>query len=407
MTALDKTQRILRVDHLGKSYKLYDSPSDRLKEILGRRDRHRVHWALRDVSFELNRGECLGVVGDNGAGKSTLLKLITQTLRPTTGSLQREGRVTAILELGAGFHPAFTGRENLYFSGAIIGIPKPEMQRLEASIIEFSELEAAIDRPVKTYSSGMVVRLAFALVTAVIPDILIIDEALAVGDQHFQKKCAKRIQEFRQRGCAILFCSHSMYHVRKLCDQAIWLHEGGVRAIGEVEPVIADYEQYVRGLDSEPEQPPAPDAVVLHPPPVAAGAHKVRAELISVEIGELDHSQPPQLLGSDLLVTVTALARQEEPPSIAVMLERADGVGITAVGSHHDRVWPRRLDNDRWQTCLRFPDLPLYSGEYRVSAYLFDHEGVLVLDEWLQHAAFRVVYPTLEVGLVRLPHEWL
>ena len=406
MNATSESGLVLSVDGLGKSYKLYNSPSDRLREIIGGKYRHQVHWALREVSFSLHRGECLGVVGDNGAGKSTLLKLVAGTLQPSTGGLSRVGRVTAILELGAGFHPAFTGRENLYFSGAIIGIPKSEMERLEEGIIEFSELQKAIDRPVKTYSSGMVVRLAFALVTAVVPDILIIDEALAVGDQHFQKKCAKRIEEFRQHGCAILFCSHSMYHVRKLCDQAIWLHEGSVKALGEVEPVLAGYEQYVRGLD-------APDGVasVVHneQPDQASGAVKPgngRAELLSVEIEGLDESKPPLLVEKDLSIVVTAHADQDDPPSIAVMIERSDGVGITAVGNHQDRVWPRRLPDGRWQSRLCFPELPLYSGEYLISAYLFDHEGMLVYDEWLKHCAFRVVYPTLEVGLVRLRHEW-
>ena len=198
---------VLRAEDLGKEYRLYDSPRQRLAALLTGKASHRSQWALRGVSFELRRGQCLGVVGDNGAGKSTLLKLVAGTLKPSVGSLQQSGRVTAILELGAGFHPEFSGRDNLFFGGSLIGIGQAEMQALQASIIEFSELGEAIDRPVKTYSSGMVVRLAFALVTAVEPDVLIVDEALAVGDQHFQKKCIERIEVFRNNGCTILFCS--------------------------------------------------------------------------------------------------------------------------------------------------------------------------------------------------------
>lgn len=184
--ALQGSDTVLRVRDLGKEYRLYASPRQRLKSLLTGRAFHKSHWALRGVSFDLRRGQCIGVIGDNGAGKSSLLKLLAGTLLPTTGALERVGRVTAILELGAGFHPDFTGRDNLYFGGSLIGIDRETMARLEPGIIEFSELGAALDRPVKTYSSGMSVRLAFALVTAVQPDLLIIDEALAVGDQHFQ-----------------------------------------------------------------------------------------------------------------------------------------------------------------------------------------------------------------------------
>ena len=209
---------VLRVSQLGKEYKLYPSPRSRLKALLTGAATHRSHWALRYVSFELRRGQCIGVIGDNGAGKSSLLKLLAGTLQPSCGQIERVGRVTAILELGAGFHPDFSGRDNLYFGGSLIGISHERMRELEPEIAAFAELGEALDRPVKTYSSGMTVRLAFALVTAVQPDVLIIDEALAVGDQHFQKKCIERIMAFRKSGCTILFCSHSPYHIRHLCE---------------------------------------------------------------------------------------------------------------------------------------------------------------------------------------------
>lgn len=393
-------ETVLSAEGLCKRYKLYESPSARLRELLTGRPQHKLHWALRDVSFQLRRGECLGVVGDNGAGKSTLLKLIAGTLQPSSGTLERVGRVTAILELGAGFHPDFSGRDNLYFSGAIIGIPAVQMAQLEDSIIDFAELHEAIDRPVKTYSSGMVVRLAFALVTAVEPDILIVDEALAVGDQHFQKKCSQRIDTFRQNGCAILFCSHSLYHVRKLCDHAIWLHHGQARRCGEVEAVLADYESYVRLLD-------APDEPVAVGQRSAGALARGHAAILAVDTHGLEGGgEAPRLREKDLCVTVTAYADDGSVPNIAVMLERSDGVGITAVGTHADDVSPTRLDNGHWQSTVCFTDLPLYSGEYVVSAYLFDSGGGLVLDEWLRYQYFTVVYPTLETGLVRLAHEW-
>ncbi len=235
----DGAQPTLDAQQLGKEYRLYDSPAQRLLSLLSNRHNYRSHWALQGVTFQLRRGQCLGLIGDNGAGKSTLLKLLAGTLQPSCGTLARHGRVTAILELGAGFHPDFTGRQNLYFGGSLIGIDAAQMRTLEASIIAFSELGDAMDRPIKTYSSGMVVRLAFALVTALEPQVLIIDEALAVGDQHFQKKCVERIEAFRNNGCTILFCSHSLYHVQRLCDQALWLHQGQMRALGPTPEVVA------------------------------------------------------------------------------------------------------------------------------------------------------------------------
>jgi lipopolysaccharide transport system ATP-binding protein len=356
-------------------------------------------WVLRDVSFALAPGQCLGLVGDNGAGKSTLLKLIAGTLRPSTGTLTKRGRLTAILELGAGFHPEFTGRENLYFGGALIGIPEEEMNRLEADVIAFSELTEAIDRPVKTYSSGMVVRLAFALVTAVEPDILIIDEALAVGDQHFQRKCIERIESFRKNGCTILFCSHSLYHVRQLCDIALWLDKGRLRAFGLTEAVLAAYETHVRNLNAQ-----APSSVgedVASPAGDPEGAR-----LLSVEVAGLGQGDPPVLEGGDLKVTVTASVPGGEQPNLAVMLERADRVCITAVGTHADGVAPVALEDGQWRSTVTFPGLPLYSGEYVISAFLFDRTGSLVYEQWLGCQHFMVVFPTLEVGLVKLAHTW-
>ena len=393
---------MLEVRDLGKSYPIQDSSRARLRQLLTGKGMTVRQSALEGVTFTLERGHCLGVVGDNGAGKSTLLKLIAETLRPSSGEVRRSGRLTAILELGAGFHPEFTGRDNIYFAGALMGIPEEEMRRLEAEIIAFAELEAAIDRPVKTYSSGMLVRLAFALVTSVSPDILIIDEALAVGDQHFQKKCVERIEAFRNAGCTILFCSHSLYHVRRLCDQALWLSHGRVRALGETETVLAGYETHVRAQDKPAE------AVESGMPAksISGKESERRAGIESVEVANLDDVSPPLLKSQDLEITVTAYVHSDEIPHIAVMLKRADGVGITAVGTHADATTPVALGDGRWRSVLTFPDLPLYSGEYTVSAYLFDAEGVLVYEEWPECKRFLQVYPTLEVGLVRLPHRW-
>ena len=402
---------VLRLLDVGKEYRLYPSPRARLKALLTGRAAHRSHWALRGVSFELRRGQCIGVIGDNGAGKSSLLKLLAGTLQPSTGTIERVGRVTAILELGAGFHPDFSGRDNLYFGGSLIGIGHEEMARLEPEIIDFCELGEALDRPVKTYSSGMTVRLAFALVTAVQPDVLIIDEALAVGDQHFQKKCVERITAFRERGCTILFCSHSPYHIRNLCDVALWLKGGQVEQFGPTEPVLAAYDVHTRQRQAVEQAVASPVAVEGAVPPEApaAKADAGSARILSVEVANLSEARDgelPVLQSKDLAVTITARGWGGECPNIGFMIEQSQGVGITSLGTHEEGVTPRRLADGVWQTVLTFPNLPLHSGDYVISAYLFDATGLVVYDEWLHYLHLRFVAPKLMPGLVQLPHHW-
>ena len=397
---------VLRVQDLGKEYRLYATPRSRLKALLTGRPTHRSHWALQGVSFELRRGQCLGVIGNNGAGKSSLLKMLAGTMHPSVGRLERLGRVTAILELGAGFHPDFTGRDNLYFGGSLIGIDAQAMRTLEAQIIAFSELGEAIDRPVKTYSSGMAVRLAFALVTAVEPDLLIIDEALAVGDQHFQKKCVERIEQFRRNGCTILFCSHSLYHVRQLCDAALWLDKGTQRAFGPTDEVLGAYEAFVRAQD-DGNTTTLPTAVPeLAPPRTSGQPGPGTAGIVSVHVADLNGSPTPLLQGPDLEVTVVAQAPAGECPSIGVMLEQAHGVGVTSVTTHNDGVAPLPLGEGRWRARVRFPALAVHTGEYVLSVYLFDSQGLVVYEQWMRCVHFRHVYALSMPGLVRLPHVW-
>ncbi len=385
---------------LGKQYRLYPSARARLRALLAGGGGARSHWALRGASFSLHRGQCLGVVGDNGAGKSTLLKLLAGTLAPSSGTLSRHGRVTAILELGAGFHPDFSGYENLRFGAGLIGIDAKRLSALEPEIIAFSELGEAMGRPVKTYSSGMVVRLAFALVTAVEPDLLIVDEALAVGDQHFQKKCVQRIEQFRKNGCTIVFCSHSLYHVRQLCDVALWLDGGAQRAFGPTEEVLGGYEAHVRAQEAAQEQEALPGA------PHAAVHARLDARIEAVRVAHLDAGTPPTLQGPDLELTIEASAPAGECPSIAMMLEQAHGVGITSTSTQRAGMRPHPLEGGRWRASVRFPALALHTGEYVVSVYLFDASGLVVYDQWMRCAQFRHVYADSTPGLVRLAHEW-
>lgn len=233
----------IQVEGLGKAYKKYPSRWSRLLEwtVPFGKPRHQLHWVLQDINFHVDRGEALGVIGINGAGKSTLLKMITGTTQPTTGHVNITGRVAALLELGMGFHADFTGRQNVYMAGQLLGMGMDEIGVLMPEIEAFAEIGDYIDQAVRMYSSGMQVRLAFAVATAVRPDILIVDEALAVGDAYFQHKCSLRIRQFQEQGTTLLFVSHDPATVRAFCKKAIWLDQGRLRRFGDAKDVLDAY----------------------------------------------------------------------------------------------------------------------------------------------------------------------
>ncbi len=224
-------------------YRIYGAPIDRLKQIVmrSRRTYYREHWALRDVSFQVERGTTFGIVGPNGCGKSTLLKIVAGLLTPTTGAVTRIGRVAALLELGAGFNPEYSGRDNVFLNGAIMGLTRGEIRRLYPEIVEFSQLEDYMEQPVKTYSSGMFVRLAFSIVAHLEPEVLIIDEALSVGDAVFQHRCIRKLHELQHAGATILFVTHDMHAVTSMCNRALWLDRGRVRLIGSPDEIVKHY----------------------------------------------------------------------------------------------------------------------------------------------------------------------
>ncbi|HKP73132.1 MAG TPA: ABC transporter ATP-binding protein [Pyrinomonadaceae bacterium] len=237
----------LRVESVAKQYRIYEHPSDRLKETLTRGwlKRHREFWALSDISFEIERGTTTGIVGPNGSGKSTLLQIITGTLEPTHGSVSVEGRVAALLELGAGFNLEFTGLENVYMNAALMGFSRSQTQARLRDIERFAEIGDFLHQPVKTYSSGMYVRLAFAIAVNTEPEILVVDEALSVGDTIFQHRCVRRIKEMQERGTTILFVSHEPTLVRALCSRAILLNAGRMIADGEPMDVLNRYQRVI------------------------------------------------------------------------------------------------------------------------------------------------------------------
>lgn len=242
---------VLSVKNVSKCFEMYEKPVHRLYQTLcaGRKKFYKEFWALKNISFDVHRGECVGIIGRNGAGKSTLLQVITGTLAPTAGELKVNGRIAALLELGSGFNPEFTGRENVYLNGAILGLSKEEIDRRYDDILAFADIGDFINQPVKTYSSGMMVRLAFAVNVFVDPEILIVDEALAVGDAEFQLKCAKRMRQLIDAKVTILFVSHDVNAVRAYCDKALWVADGQIKLLGDVKEVTSRYMEFLFGGD--------------------------------------------------------------------------------------------------------------------------------------------------------------
>ncbi len=236
----------IKVTHVSKDFKLYYDKANTLKEKIlffskKNRSKNNILHVLKDINIEIKKGESVALIGTNGSGKSTLLKLMNRIIYPTKGRITKDGKLTSLLELGAGFHDDFTGRENIYFNASIFGLTKEEIDKKLDQIIEFSELEEFIDNPVRTYSSGMYMRLAFSVAINVEADILLIDEILAVGDQHFQDKCFSKLIELKEAGKTIVIVTHSMEQVKRFCDRAIWLYEGEVHRDGKVSEVLEEY----------------------------------------------------------------------------------------------------------------------------------------------------------------------
>lgn len=292
----------IRVENLGKCYHIYETPRDRLKQVFfgGRKKYYREFHALSDISFEIGRGETVGIIGRNGSGKSTFLQIVSGTLSPSSGRVVVNGKISALLELGAGFNPEFTGRENVMMLGAIMGLSPGEMSKKLPNIESFAEIGEFIDRPVKTYSSGMFVRLAFAAAVHVDPDILIVDEALAVGDIAFQHKCMTRMREFMERG-TVLFVSHDLSSITSLCSRVIWLENGRIREIGDPKTVTEHYwEQMYEGINRNAKI----DAVLS----------KKNMNLAAVTIGDLfnlDHEKLESFGNGSATITGIAIYDEE------------------------------------------------------------------------------------------------
>lgn len=378
---------------MGKIYRLYQKPFHRLKEALIRKPLYQPFECLNNISFSVLAGDSLGVIGDNGAGKSTLLKILAGTLTQTFGEVRTNGRVAALLELGAGFHPEFTGRENIFINASLLGLSQSQIKEKESVIVDFAELGSFIDRPLKTYSSGMVMRLAFSIAASVDPDILIIDEALSVGDQYFQKKCVDRILSFREQRKTIIFCSHAMYLVNILCKRAIWLDKGKIRDQGPATRVTAAYENYSRKKTAATthEEKASPES------PVHITSIRLNGRTSPIKFHYRE----------DLNVLLEFESLEDISFWAAVGIKRNDELICHAVSMSNYFSTPLS-GKGKNSVLLIYRSLPLLYGEFMIVASLLDISGVHCYHS-KESPPFSIIPPnewSNEMGLLSLECEW-
>lgn len=400
--------------NLSKCYQLYQHPKDRLKQFIwphrlwGSRQFYRELWALRDIDLTVMPGEVVGIVGQNGSGKSTLLQLVCGTLTPTHGDVRVNGRIAALLELGAGFNPEFTGRENIFMSAAILGLSQSEIADRIEHIIDFSGVRDFIDQPVKTYSSGMYVRLAFSVAINVDPDILVIDEALSVGDGAFAHKSFTRIMQMRDAGKTILFCSHSLFQVESLCARTIWINKGQLELDGESAQVVLAYQEFLdrNSTNLSPETPIAIQTVSESNTKRTLGS--AHLEKVKLQVNDTDTQHAIITSGqSSIMMRITFVSDPSLPcPTIAMTLQTKDGRTITSAATWEDQFEIQRTSAGAGKICLKLDQLPLLKGEYVVNIYLLCERGLHLYDAAAGIATLQVKQTGRLQGFFSIPHRW-
>lgn len=387
-----------------KWYRVYASPTERIKRVIGRRSRHLDIQALDRINIEVVPGTAVGIIGENGAGKSTLMKIIAGTTSPTAGTIDVEGTVAAILELGAAFHPEFSGRDNAVLYGALMGLDREEMEGRLDEIFAFAELGEFIEHPVKSYSTGMAMRLAFAVATHVNPDVLVVDEALAVGDGYFQKKCVDKILEIKGRGTTIIFCSHAMYYVTMFCDRAIWLAKGRVEREGAAQEVVEAYEAHLQLRDM---RRVGSSHMEAEPGREITAQGKQVGRITSVIPGGRRSDLPVTLgAGDELVIDVEfTSSNPDEPFHLGLALDTLDGRCVLAASTKRDGADPITGETG-YRTRLRVPSLPLASGTFHIYAFLLDESALYTHDQVIVTEALRFESPEWTPSLIDVEHHW-
>lgn len=405
-------ETMIEIKNLSKVYHLYERPVDRLREVLSIRHNvyHKKHFALKNINLEIKKGESIGIIGVNGSGKSTLLKLVTGVLNPSEGEVKTYGKIAALLELGAGFNPEYTGIENIFLNGTMMGYSEEEMREKLDSIIAFADIGEFIRQPVKLYSSGMFARLAFAVSISVEPEILIVDEALAVGDTRFQVKCIDKMKQLKEAGTTILFVSHATEQIKRFCTRSIWLRDGMVFRDGEASQVVDLYENFMRygekilkdSLEEEDSE---------------------GAERNTPDENNMEHAMPKDMLAvirkvrfkNQVFHTFDELKLEIE---YEILEEQIDGFLLGAAIYTKDReeyiFGPNtfldkvKLSGKKGKYLAKYtiPKLPLIRGEYVLDVGIFNNEGIVNLDYRMNAAEFAVSNHYFSEGLVYMEHEW-
>ena len=374
----------IRVDHLSKRFRLYHERNDSLKATLmrGKRAKYQEFWAIDDVSFDIHRGETFGIIGENGSGKSTMLKCMARILRPDKGSVSVEGKLSALLELGAGFHPELSGRENVYLNGSILGLSRKQLDRKFDEIVEFAGLERFIDQPVKNYSSGMYVRLGFSVAINVDPDVLLVDEVLAVGDETFQRRCAEKFADLQDMGKTIVIVSHAMGSVRQMCDRLAWMSHGELKMVGPTRDVIDAYlgEVHVAEIHHEGgkgtrwgDGSATIDAIELV-------SKRGRGEVVErVKTGD----------GLAVRIHYTINGKPLRRPVLGFAMHRLDGVHVTGVNIREYDMVPEILGGTGYFDYV-IDKLPILAGTYEITAAIQDEQYRSTYDWWQNGLRFEV-----------------
>lgn len=394
---------LIELKAVSKSYPKIHSSKQRVaafKAALLNRPYAETHDVLSDIHLSVNAGQSLGLIGENGAGKSTMLKLIAGVLHPTSGTIQRRGKIAALLELGAGFHPEYSGLDNIQMNAALLGLSQADVARKREEIIAFADIGDYIHEPIKHYSSGMVVRLGFAMMTAMQPDLLITDEVLAVGDESFQKKCIAWMERYLADGGTLLLCSHGMYHVQKLCQRAMWVEQGRIRREGDAFEITKAYLNYHERKSAQNKQDKKEEQKAQAASHTAAYA--VREMRLTDAAGNaldtLDYR-------GTLYIRGVVYSPDNRAPVVAVGIDRLDGLPIYGCSSWMDGATLTQIDEQIFAFCLRYPDLPILPGEYIVKSHAMDPEAMRLFDT--VEMTLNIVGKTFELGSCRLEHEWI
>lgn len=386
----------IQVINLTKIYHIYTNPKDRLLQMLwrGSRQYYKVFSALNNVSFDVNKGDSVGILGHNGAGKSTLLQLLTGTLTPTSGKIYANGRIAALLELGAGFNPEFTGKENVYMNATILGLSKKEIDKKYEDILAFADIGDFIHRPVKTYSSGMYVRLAFSVAVHIDPEILIIDEALAVGDIRFQMKCLQHMESLKAKGTTILFVSHSPEQVKRFCNKAIWLEAGEIKAIGSSSEICDQYKDYM-AVGKSPDSSNNTNSTM-----------KLASIPAKIVTRELDRSVLNPGASITLTIEYEVFDEKIDGLLIGAAIYTLDREYIFGPNTYLDKI---EIPNTKGRHEIQFhiPSIPLLPGSFSFDIGLFSDKGLVNFDYISSAEEFTIKDEYNNEGLVFINHNWI